>query len=396
MMTEDHTSLHDMTVCWIGGSRQTQPLDATQAKKWALIRQLGIKPVVIGFSTDVRYRHFQQEAEFFLLPALPGAILRYLTIFIGGGLLLLWLTLRRRAGVIVTQSPFDGAIGAFVKQVTRLLGRRTALVIESHGDFEVALFTQRQITFAGAYRRVMGVLARYGVRHADGLRAVSNSTEAQLQQLAPGKPIQQFIGWTDMGVFSAVERPLPPSSCADLVCPAVLIPRKAQHLLIDAFATIAPEQPAAHLWLIGKAENTDYTEQLQAQVLERGLGDRIHFTGAIPQVALAERLGQARALVLVSLMEGLPRVVVEAMLSGTPVLATAVSGTPDVIEDGVTGLLVPPNDLPALTAALRRLYADPAIDEMAARSQAFALKRFSADTYVEGYRQLLTAALAAT
>jgi len=134
-----------------------------------------------------------------------------------------------------------------------------------------------------------------------------------------------------------------------LICPAVLIPRKSQHTLIEAFAALAPEQPQVHLWLVGKAENADYANRLHAQVEKLGLSERVHFTGAISQSALAERLGQCRALLLVSLSEGLPRVVIEAMLSGTPVIATAVSGTPDVIEDGVTGWLVPPEDVPSST-----------------------------------------------
>jgi glycosyltransferase involved in cell wall biosynthesis len=385
--------LLNRTICWIGGSRQQQPLDATQAKKWACVRQLGIRPVVIGFSTDARFRHFTQEAEFILLPALPSSILRYMTIFFLGTLILLWLTLRRRAGVIVTQSPFDGAMGAFVKQMARLVGQRAALVIESHGDFEVAVFTQRQIAFASLYKRVMLALAHYGLRHADTLRAVSSSTEAQLRQIAPHTPIHQFIGWTDMGTFSAVERALPPSQSHDLICPAVLIPRKSQHTLIEAFAALALEQPLAHLWLVGKAENADYANRLHTQVEKLGLSERVHFTGAISQSVLAERLGQCRALLLVSLSEGLPRVVIEAMLSGTPVIATAVSGTPDVIEDGVTGWLVPPEDVPALVKALRHLYVESAIDAIAQHAQVFARQRFSAETYAEGYRVVLTAAL---
>jgi glycosyltransferase involved in cell wall biosynthesis len=390
---ERRNRLQGVTVCWIGGSRQSQPLDATQSKKWALLRGMGIQPLVIGFSLDARLRRFEQGARFILLPAFPNALLRYLMMFIVGTGTLLWVTLRQRARVIVTQSPFDGAMGAFVKQAARLMGQRVALVIESHGDFEVAVFTQRQIAFAGVYKRLMLALARYGLRHADCLRAVSSTTEAQLRVLAPDAHIQQFIGWTDMGTFSAVERSAPPSAGLDLVCPAVLIPRKSQHTLIEAFAAIALAQPGAQLWLIGKAENADYADQLQAQVNGLGLADRVHFTGAISQAELAERLGRSRALVLVSLSEGLPRVVIEAMLSGLPVIASAVSGTPDVIEDGVTGWLVPPGDAAALTAALRRLYADRTIDAMAKRAQAFAQERFSAERYVEGYRQILTAAL---
>ena len=93
---------------------------------------------------------------------------------------------------------------------------------------------------------------------------------------------------------------------------------------------------------------------------------------------VAAALGAARAFALPSIrlpsgrMEGIPVALMEAMASGVPVVATRLSGIPELVEDGVTGLLVEPHDPEGLAAALERLLAD---DELAARLASAARER---------------------
>jgi glycosyltransferase involved in cell wall biosynthesis len=119
----------------------------------------------------------------------------------------------------------------------------------------------------------------------------------------------------------------------------------------------------------------------------------VDFLGALPQAELAGYMARARALVLVSSSEGLPRVIIEAMYGGLVTVGSRVSGIPDVIEDGVTGYLVPPDDMASLVEALHKVYADPDIDAMGARAQAFARQFFSPEAYIDGYRALLMRAV---
>ena len=72
-------------------------------------------------------------------------------------------------------------------------------------------------------------------------------------------------------------------------------------------------------------------------------------------------LAAADLSVLPSLSEGLPNAVLESMAAGVPVVATSVGGTPELVEDGVTGLLVPPRDAEALAVAIARLIGNPAL-----------------------------------
>jgi glycosyltransferase involved in cell wall biosynthesis len=130
-----------------------------------------------------------------------------------------------------------------------------------------------------------------------------------------------------------------------------LVPQKGLDRVIDACAQLGrqliiaghgPELPA-----------------LQAQAA--ALGADVRFAGHLDRDALDELYRKASAMVLVSRHEGLPNVVLEAMAHALPVVATPVGGIPDLVEDGVNGLLVPVGDTAALAAALSRLSADPAL-----------------------------------
>ncbi|MCA0457696.1 MAG: glycosyltransferase [Chloroflexi bacterium] len=391
--TTSTTSIAGLTVLWVGNPRYTQPLNDTEDKKWKYLTALGVNMIILGFATGLKPRDFTQHARFILLPELPSSILRYLEMFTLAPLIMLWLVIRRDVRIIVATSPFEGALAAWVKNLARLFGRKVALVVESHGDFEVGVLEQRKVAFMSAYRWAMGKAARYGLRHADVLRGVSKSTREQLGRWSSGKPIHQFMAWTDASAFRDRQRDIPVAAARDLVYAGVLIPRKEVHTLLKAFAAIANEVPDAHLWLVGKPENTAYTAELHSQTEALGLQSRVTFVGKVSQAELGGYMARGRALVLPSLSEGLPRVVIEAMFSGLAVIASRVSGIPEVIEDGVTGYLMTPKDTAGLTDTLRQMYANPDIEAMTTRARATAEQVFSEGAFLEGYRKLLTAAL---
>ena len=196
--------------------------------------------------------------------------------------------------------------------------------------------------------------------------------------------------FSDTAVFQQTERRVPLAATADIVYAGVLIPRKGLHHLLNAFATL--DLPQARLYLVGGAENAGYARALQEQAARLGLRERVRFVGAVSQRQLAERLAAARVMVLPSLSEGLGRVVVEAMLVGTPVIGSRVGGIPDLIRHGENGLLVNPGDENELAAALDHVFAgDPT--EMGANARQFAQDFFTPEKYLAGYRQLFDLSL---
>lgn len=392
MTADTKPPFSNIRVCWIGNPRYSNPLNPTDDQKWRLLVGLGIQIDVIAFAEGLRPRRFHQNANFWLLPQLPTPILRYLTMLLSGTIIGIWLALRGTSAIIA-QSPYEGAVGALIKNLAKILGRQIALIVETHGDFEQVVFQQRQITFKGLYRRLMSISARYGLRHADALRAISAETKQQLQAYAPDKPIVQFMAWTDTTAFTKTPRAKSLTKTLDILYAGVLTPLKNVHVLIAAFAQIAIAFPESHLWLVGKPQNPDYAAQLHQQVTSARLNQRVHFVGNVSQHELAEYMGRVRVLVLPSSTEGLGRVLVEAMLCGTPVIGSNVGGIPDVIQEGINGYLVPAGDADKLAERLQLMLTNPNIEEMGQQAQHFAQHYFSPESYADGYQRLLEAAL---
>ncbi len=142
-----------------------------------------------------------------------------------------------------------------------------------------------------------------------------------------------------------------------------------EHFL-DAAARVAARFPRARFAVVGEdrvledgvAVESPYKRELQARASRLGLGDRLVFTGLRDDVP--ELLAEVAVSVLPSLSEGLSNTVLESMAAGVPVVATAVGGNPEAVQEGVTGRLVPPRDAGALASAIAGLLED---DLLAAR-----------------------------
>lgn len=136
---------------------------------------------------------------------------------------------------------------------------------------------------------------------------------------------------------------------------ATLKEQKGHRYLIDAAATIVPQHPDCHFLFVGDGK---LRGKLQAQVRESGLSGNIHFLGSRRDVP--DLLAASDLFVLPSLWEGLPMALIEAMAASMPVVATAVSGTVQVMIPGETGLVVPPGNSQMLAGAMIELLSDPA------------------------------------
>ncbi len=182
----------------------------------------------------------------------------------------------------------------------------------------------------------------------DAVIAVSNATRSQLVDqvgVAAGKVTVASTGvssrWLDLATDPGAEP-------FNLVWIGSLSAEKDPALALDAFAAAAI--PGATLRFVGDGP---LRSELQARSVPG-----VEFVGAVPDVA--PHLEWARALVLSSRTEGLPGVVLEALGSGLPVIATAVGGVGDVVVDGTTGRLVPPGDVDTLATAMIAISSDPA------------------------------------
>ncbi len=194
------------------------------------------------------------------------------------------------------------------------------------------------------------------------------------------------------------QRPRPPRMPGDsrwtLGTVALFRPRKGLEVLLQAMAILLGQGEQVRLRAVGDFETRDYKDQMFALAQDLGLADLIDWTGFTSDVPA--ELAQMDVFVLPSRFgEGLPMVLLEAMAAGVPVVGTRVEGIPEVIRDGVDGLLTEPNDASALAACLSRVFRGEvdwaAIRENALRRHA---ERFSdramAAGVAEVYRQVLS------
>ena len=138
---------------------------------------------------------------------------------------------------------------------------------------------------------------------------------------------------------------------------ARLTPWKGVDRLVALLPGIREVVPDANLVVVGDGPEQANLERLARQM---GVSDVVCFAGRVPQDRVALYLRAADVLVLYSGYEGLPHILLEAMLAGTPVVASAKGGIPEVVEDGVTGRLVPWGDEARLRDALLDALSDPA------------------------------------
>jgi glycosyltransferase involved in cell wall biosynthesis len=194
----------------------------------------------------------------------------------------------------------------------------------------------------------------------------------------------------DAGRVQVLVNPAPPPAS---VQPAPLAPgtfvfvgrlteQKALPVLLDALRAV----PAAKVELVGDGPDR---ATLEERVGVLGLGGRVTFTGALPRAEVLSHLAAARAAVLPSAWENLPHAAVEALAVGTPVVATAVGGVPEVVHDGQNGILVPPNDPAPLADALRSVLEDDALRERLAAGAVPSVEAIGRDAVYERLESVL-------
>jgi len=151
---------------------------------------------------------------------------------------------------------------------------------------------------------------------------------------------------------------------------------KGVHELLAAIAGLAASEPGLRLECAGSGDRDTF----EARAKSLGIGDRVAMRDWIDASDRDELLARASIFVLPSHAEGLPISLLEAMAAGCPVIASAVGGVPDLIVDGVNGLLVPAGDATALAMAIHRVLRDPALAAQLSRcGRETVARRFAPD-----------------
>jgi glycosyltransferase involved in cell wall biosynthesis len=273
---------------------------------------------------------------------------------------LLRLVRRRRYDVI--NSHWLLAQGVTCSLVSQLMGVPHVATVHAAG-----IFALRRMPFGRA-------CARYIARHTDHFFLVSSLyvemlrsmgvTELPSTVLPMGVDYERFAGAG--GGEDVIER-LAVRGKRVILFVGRLEEKKGVSFLAEAYQYLQAGNPDVHLIVIGSGT---CEAALRQHVEQHGYGDRVTLCGRVPHEDIPSYYRAADVVVCPSVVdssgetEGMPVVLLEAMASGRPVVATRVSGIPDVVEDGVNGLLVEPADAGALHDALGRVFEPGAIERL--------------------------------
>ena len=240
---------------------------------------------------------------------------------------------------------------------------------------------------------------KWALRVSDQVVAISSYTAREISELAhvPVRVIPYGLGFAETLPGAKTGTPARDGSFLILYV-GNLIPRKGVRFLIDALHRL-PKSIPAKLLILGEGTERG---RLEAQVRELGLDGRVSMPGRVPDPELHQAFREAKVMVLPSIVdargdtEGLGVVLLEAMSYRIPVIGSGIGGITDIIADGETGLLVPPENAAAIAAAIEKIATDPAYAErIALAGHRMVRERFGWDAIIKAWRECYAAALRA-
>jgi glycosyltransferase involved in cell wall biosynthesis len=262
---------------------------------------------------------------------------------------------RERYDVVHTHSSKAGVLG---RVAARLAG--TPVVVHTlHG----LVFHERQPWVVNrlwrAVKRLMAPLTDHFVSVADavtdGAVAARIAPADRFTTIRSGMELDWFLDARVDVAATRRELGLPPD--APVVGKvARLFPLKGHDQLLEAWPAVVARHPAARLLLVGDGV---LQERLEVRARELGVRDSVVFAGLVARERIPATIAAMDVLVHTSLLEGLARVLPQALALGRPCVSVALDGAPEVVIDGETGFLVEPGDPAALAEAISRLVADP-------------------------------------
>lgn len=263
------------------------------------------------------------------------------------------------------------ALGRFDRPPLLLAARRVDFHLRS--NLLSRLKHRRVDLFVASSDAIRAMLLEDGV---DPSRVVTvhEGVDVDLVAAAPAADLRAEVGW--------------PAGSLVVGNVAALVPHKGQRYLVDAARLVLEQVRAARFVILGHGE---LREALDRQIKDRGLEGRVVLGGFRTDVPSVLKTFDVFAMS--SVTEGLGTSLLDAMAAGRPIVATRAGGIAEVVEDGVTGLLVPPGDAGALAAALIKLLGDESLRQRMGRAGlARVHERFSADRMVEATLQAYAAA----
>ncbi len=294
-------------------------------------------------------------------------------------------------------------VGVSAMLVARLLAKRCVLKADSQGEMSGEFFRAglARLRLRPASLPFRAFLAGRNVilRRADAFTAISQAIAAELRRGGVrSESIQMIPNAVDTDRFYPVDArrkaslrralAIPPASRV-VIYTGRLVTYKGLPSLLEVWQEIARIQEDVLLLLVGGGglDIHNCEAALRSYVAAHALEHRVRFTGEVPHVA--DFLQAADIFVFPTRDDAFPTSLIEAMVCRLPVVTTPVGAIPEIVVDGQNGLLVPPDDQPALRTALSRLLSDPALlARLGQAARQTVIERYSAVAVTDQYARL--------
>ncbi|MEO8194621.1 MAG: glycosyltransferase [Gemmatimonadales bacterium] len=272
---------------------------------------------------------------------------------------------------------------------------------KASGAALVSTFFSSELNWTGAARAVFAPILRGIVKSSDSVTVISSYTGQRLREYVPSAQTVT-IPFGAAAVNHARDgsnTPKPKRRSEDpfeLLFVGRLVRRKGVDVLLRAVSVLSGDD-RLHVRIVGGGPEKPALETLATQL---GIGDRATFEGVVDAATIDRFFAECDALVLPAIVtetgetEGLGVVLIEAMGYGKPVIASAAGGIVDIVNDGETGLLVPPGDPAALAKAIARAMDESEeLERIAQRGTSFAEREFGWDTIVSRLSEVYKSAV---
>ena len=296
---------------------------------------------------------------------------------------------KEKFDVVHTHSSKAGIIG-------RIAARQAGVPVVVH-----TVHGQAFHAYEKPWKKLLYITAeRIAAKYCDKIYAVAQAMIDQCvdAKVAPREKYMVVYSGMDTAAFANAGRNMElrqklgiPENAKVIVTVARLFPMKGYEEMLPAAARLVKEFPDLHFLPVGDGPMYD---ELQKQIADLGLTGNFHFAGLVPPHEVCDYIAQADLLWHLSLHEGLPRAVVQALAVGIPAIGYKLDGTPEVVLNGKTGYVTAPQDVDAVVARSRELLNDAALRaEMGKNGKDLVIERFAwrrmADILEEEFLMLL-------
>ena len=368
---------------FFGPTFYNQPLNDNLRKKYKYLSEIA-KIYVVAFS-DSSYEAEVDETSFKLYKKNKFRLLNYFKIYFISYFQLPKLLEQFQIDVVAFQDPITSYFG--IRKLKKQ-NKNIKIVLETHGDFINTLELEKSLIFPKIYKQLFMKIAKYTINNADVIRAVSSSTEAQARSFSGDKLIVRFPAWVDFEIFESISNKREINEKFKILFIGSVTDRKKPHQIVEAISHI--NEFDCELNIVGPTPNLKYLNQLNKQIKELNLENKVNIFGQQNLEQVLEHYSKSNLMILPSVSEGLARVIFESQATACPVLVTDAPGMQDIVIDQQTGFIFESNNVKDMKSKIVSIYENyNQASQIGLNAKDFILNNYSAENFKFSFKKLI-------